>query len=320
MKAKRVTWQQVIMLLCSLFLLIIPATSCDDTTPSGTSGEDPSGYLLVTSGCKAFALEAGGDVPGPDQDCFEYSYDRSGELSITHINAGFNCCPGEITADIDITNHVITITEHEEMQLCRCNCLFDVEYRIENIPPGLYTIRFVEPYTEEGDEPLECMINLQDDPAGSCCVTRDHYPWDSGIASEPSGILVDLVGCKDFITLEDTPAVEIPRDCIEYEYRPWGLLLLKHVNAGFNCCPLLDTQIMIEDDTITITETELEGNCDCLCLFDPTYQIVNLPPGVYAITVVEPYLQPGDEALEFTVDLNAAPAGGYCVERAHYPW
>jgi len=74
---------------------------------------------------------------------------------------------------------------------------------------------------------------------------------------------------------------------------------------------------------ITITENEsLEpsGGCDCVCLFDVDYQISNLPPGEYVVTVDQLYLQPGAEILEFTVDLVSSPSGSHCVQRDDYPW
>jgi hypothetical protein len=95
---------------------------------------------------------------------------------------------------------------------------------------------------------------------------------------------------------------------------------LKHVNAGFNCCPVLDTDVSIDNGVIKIVETETEGLCDCYCLFDLHYMIVNLPPGEYTISVDEHYEEPGDEKLEFTVDLMETPSGIYCVERNHSPW
>ena len=62
------------------------------------------------------------------------------------------------------------------------------------------------------------------------------------------------------------------------------------------------------------------GGCYCLCLFDVDYEIVNLPPDEYVVTVIEPYVPPGEEPLEFMVDLRTTPSGSYCVTRDFYPW
>jgi hypothetical protein len=110
---------------------------------------------------------------------------------------------------------------------------------------------------------------------------------------------------------------------MEYTYDGESTLLLKHINAGFNCCPdEIIANITIEGNLITIEEDEsLEsGGCDCICLFDLDLEITNLQPGEYTIKVIELYVFPDDEPLEFTVDLSSSPSGIYCVERTIYPW
>jgi hypothetical protein len=136
-----------------------------------------------------------------------------------------------------------------------------------------------------------------------------------------SGDMLGYSGCKEF---GKDPGTSPDQDCIEYQYDGQGVLLMKHVNAGFNCCPdTILAGVSLVGNTIIITENEsLEpsGGCDCICLFDVDYQVDNLPPGEYTITVNELYLQPGEEILEFTVDLSSVTSGSYCVERNDYPW
>lgn len=139
----------------------------------------------------------------------------------------------------------------------------------------------------------------------------------------PVGVVLGYLGCKEFekATLFDgTPP---DQDCIEYQYDGEGTLLLKHVNAGFNCCvDDILAEITLVGNLITITEIEEPpgGWCDCICLYDVDYQINDLPPGEYTITVNELYLWPGAEILEFTVDLSSSTSGSYCVQRTDYPW
>jgi hypothetical protein len=53
-----------------------------------------------------------------------------------------------------------------------------VDYKINNLPPGEYTIKVNEVYLEEGDELLEFTVNLPPSPySGIFCVFRSHYPW-----------------------------------------------------------------------------------------------------------------------------------------------
>ncbi len=136
----------------------------------------------------------------------------------------------------------------------------------------------------------------------------------------PVGFLADYGDCKQF--QKGTPVRSTPpdQDCMEYQYDGQSVFLLKHVNAGFNCCPEIAADITIAGDLITIEEIEISGDCDCLCLFDLNYEIRDLQPGEYTITVIEPYVEEGDETLEFTVDLISSPSGSYCVYRDYYPW
>jgi|GEM_PF-635107 len=135
---------------------------------------------------------------------------------------------------------------------------------------------------------------------------------------QPSGQMTGRTDCKSL----EKAVVETPsdQDCIEYEYDGESTLLIKHVNAGFNCCPEIATNVIIENNIITIEEIEIEGLCDCLCLFDMDYEVINLPPGAYTIRVEEPYFPEGDDPLEFQLNLDEAVSGSFCVDRSHYPW
>lgn len=307
----------IIMICLLLSLPFIPA--CEETTKT-THPSGPSGSLVGHDGCKQFPEGPTGTTFAPVQDCLLYDYDGVGVLSLRHANAGFNCCPGEITADITIVNSVITIVESEAQSGCHCLCLFDLDYEFEDLDPGTYTIRVVEPYADAEDDPLVCTIDLSGEVEGNCCVDRDHYPWDTGSQGGPVGELIGYSGCKAMlIDGSDEEFADI--DCIEYEYINDNVLLLTHINAGFNCCPEeITADIIITGNVITITESEEGAFCDCDCLFDLEYEIMNLPPGTYVIRVIEPYTVPGEEPLEFTADLEANPIFRYCVDRNHYPW
>lgn len=144
-------------------------------------------------------------------------------------------------------------------------------------------------------------------------------PIDPG----PTGSVISHTGCKDFFT--DPAYFDISEDksCIDYEYDGQGKLTLKHVNAGFNCCPdMLDADVSLVGDTLVIEESEslASGGCDCLCLFDLDIEVKNLDPGRYFIKVVEVYVDEDDEKLFFEADLSLQTAGSYCVNRDHYPW
>jgi hypothetical protein len=149
------------------------------------------------------------------------------------------------------------------------------------------------------------------DDGGPCCESS---------TEGPSVVLVDMSDCKDMPTGIPTVSASFDQDCLEYWYVGGNVLGLRHVNAGFNCCPTIDTHIHVVGDTITIEEIEIEGLCACLCLFDVEYEIQGLPPAVYHVVVLEPYRPDTDPVLEFTMDLTSSSSGRYCVERSEYPW
>jgi len=136
----------------------------------------------------------------------------------------------------------------------------------------------------------------------------------------PAGALVGSSGCHSGAGAGSALETPLTLDCIEYQHLGEGQLLLNHLNTAFNCCPEFVAGIDIDDHTIIVSEDEISGDCDCICLFDLSYEIVNLEPGVYEVTVIQEYLIEGDEPLDFTMDLLASPSGMHCVERNHYPW
>ncbi len=284
---------------------------------------EPIGSIVDVADCMGMGKSRG--KAAPDEDCIEFNYDGESKLNLKHINAGFNCCPLEVIADISIDGNLITITEDEiydTLGPCACLCLFDVEYEIINLPPGNYDIKVFGMYLWEDDDSLVFSVNLGATPSGEYCVTRDHYPWGYEF-NLPSGNMVEHSGCL-YWSAKDS----LEEDCITYEYDN-GTLLLTHLNDLFNCCPeslLADIDINTDSNVITITETEdlgQSGGCDCLCLYNLDYVLVNIPPGEYTIKVDNPYYYywyGNSEFIEFTVNLATNPSGYFCVDRNYLPW
>lgn len=149
-----------------------------ETTGPGSTALEPAAQMLAYTDCKAFAPRPTIYYVSSDVDCVSYQYDGQSTLHITRTDAAFNCCPDSFTVSVAAEGAVITLTEVEWLTTpCRCLCLYDMEYQVVDVPPGSVTLRFVEPYTESEDDPLELTIDLVANPAGSLCVTRDHYPW-----------------------------------------------------------------------------------------------------------------------------------------------
>ena len=135
------------------------------------------GRLTNHTDCKTFQ-RAGLVVNSTDSSsCIEYSFDAGNhKLMLKHINAGFNCCPESLYCLVTLRSDTIVIDEHEKLQGCHCNCLFDLDIEINGIEPGKYYIKMIEPYCGD-QEKLYFEVDFAVRPAGSYCVKRTGYPW-----------------------------------------------------------------------------------------------------------------------------------------------
>lgn len=121
-----------------------------------------------------------GESPGSDQTCVSWTYNEEQTLLMTHFNSGFNCCPEAIITTMTVSNDTIYIIERDAEQLCRCNCLYDVDLEITDLPVGKYVIRFDEPFVTGPKQPLSFELDLKKQPEGKICQSRDYYPWSGG--------------------------------------------------------------------------------------------------------------------------------------------
>jgi hypothetical protein len=184
---------------------------------------------------------------------------------------------------------------------------------------GLPPLCAPEPYLACGD------VNSDDHVSVSDIVYLISYLFKGGPEPDcpPTCILTNYTGCKGIPKVNATDSISSDQDCIEYYYDGEGVLELKHINAGFNCCPdELLADISVEGNIINIEEREsLSNPCHCLCLFDLELKIINLEPGEYVISVIEPYVFMEEGKIDFTINLSPSPSSGiYCVKRSIYPW
>ena len=135
--------------------------------------EIAAGHLTEAAGCKEILT---GNV-AESQAGLIYEYDGEGTLTMQHINAGFNCCPGVIAAEVEISGNSIMISEFESQSGCYCLCLFDLSFRIDRLPPGVYILTIKEPYLGQGDPVIEASLDLSDRTSGEVYFTRTQYPW-----------------------------------------------------------------------------------------------------------------------------------------------
>lgn len=162
---------------------------CGSQSTVSVGQEEPTGEWIGQSECLARSETPVVNGISDTLDCVRYQYDGTAVLAMTHANAGFNCVP-VISAEIDVrpAPHqqpdaigTIEIREREIEGLADCNCLIDLDYLIEDLPPGLYWLLVdeEEAYLREGDEQLEALIDLSGVSSDTICVERHHYPWGS---------------------------------------------------------------------------------------------------------------------------------------------
>lgn len=153
-----------LILVMSLFLI-----SCDDENQNNITSK-----VTYSSSCKSStALYKGTPF---NQTAVIFSYNGSDKLILTHINAGFNCCPGTIYSESLLDGSKIVITEKETGQDCHCECLYDIIIEVNNVNPGKYSIIFNEPHAEQGP-PIEFDANLTTSIQDTLYFERNYYPW-----------------------------------------------------------------------------------------------------------------------------------------------
>ncbi|MFO7617554.1 MAG: hypothetical protein R6V75_09905 [Bacteroidales bacterium] len=138
-------------------------------------------------------------------------------------------------------------------------------------------------------------------------------------SAEPALLFDKSHGCKQF-DLKSTGEDGHGQDCLYYTYSDKELKI-KHVNAGFNCCPEgFVVNLKVSGDTLVIIERENSNLCDCNCLFDLEYTLTGISKDKWWVLVDEEYVHGEMEPMLFQVDLRKEPEGKWCVERTRYPW
>lgn len=161
---------------CLLILNIIMLSGCSDNEPAPVP-TNVLGQLKSRSVCHSNKSAIVNTQTNHSQSCVAYNYLESDKLlRITHINAGFNCCPDSITASISQSGDTIFISEHEASSLCDCDCLYDLEYEFLRVEAKTWVIRFTEPYAADMEK-LNVNIDLKENTQDTICVSREFYPW-----------------------------------------------------------------------------------------------------------------------------------------------
>ncbi len=137
-------------------------------------------------------------------------------------------------------------------------------------------------------------------------------------------LTIRLLGIPQCIHLKsDDDVTEIPssQSCVEFVFdQEARKLSLKHLNAGFNCCPeSLWCTVTYRNDTILVQELEKHVGCKCNCLYDLDIEIAGVESGKYQLRFIEPYLGTQQSLIGF-LDLRTKTQGSFCAARTNYPW
>ena len=90
--------------------------------------------------------------PYVDDDSVEWSYESGTQtLTVTHVNAEFNCCPTELFSEGERVGSEIRIHEHEDLTDggCFCMCDFDLVSTFAGVPPGSYDLLIFQDDVEQ---------------------------------------------------------------------------------------------------------------------------------------------------------------------------
>lgn len=129
--------------MISMTLIIIVLAAFLGSTLMGCSGDgtdegSSNGFCVrdvAISGCKSTSHTRSG-YP----EYFEFKALDGGYLSVNHVNALFNCVPGELKMEATIDGNVIRILETEESSLANCICPYDLYCEVGPLSNGDYKV------------------------------------------------------------------------------------------------------------------------------------------------------------------------------------
>lgn len=119
------------------FAFIIGLGACEGMSDNPTEEESPIELKnFANTGCKDNTVRTrSGEYVWTN--IFEYSCIHNGYLYVTHKDALFNCCPGELGATVSSEGNNIKVTEWSTEDACDCICTFDLSYEIGPLAEGV---------------------------------------------------------------------------------------------------------------------------------------------------------------------------------------
>lgn len=149
---RQFTRREPLQLILSVISIIVLGTlvGCSETKVSSTGQNTPDhqGSFIGHSDCL--------EIPSPDkslqeemQACIEYSYDGSATLHFTNLDVMYNCCLDSITCQISHACREVTVYEYPFLMGvtgCDCICPYNLDYQIDMVPAGEFTITLYMDY------------------------------------------------------------------------------------------------------------------------------------------------------------------------------
>jgi hypothetical protein len=124
-------------------MLFVGMSGCSSDSENEGSA-DPSTFHVrnfANSGCKASVGVREMTRSWDDtQEYIEYKALKDGYLSLNHVNALFNCEPGELKMQAIVSGNEIRILETEEQALANCICHYDLYCEVGPLSNGNYTV------------------------------------------------------------------------------------------------------------------------------------------------------------------------------------
>ena len=93
---------------------------------------------LNVSDCKTKS----GSPKGVDSEYITIKTVDAYYLHINHINAMFNCEPGQITVTINCVSNSVSMNENESSHLANCICPYDIDFKLGPLKYGTYNLIF----------------------------------------------------------------------------------------------------------------------------------------------------------------------------------
>jgi len=173
------------MKISKIYPLILILIACNNNNnnyycPPDTDplGNKPYGGILTIDGCKS-NIGSIQTFCDDSKEGLSFTYFPNEKiLYLKHINSGFNCEPGKISAKINISNTTITIEEIQESPSAYCNCLFDISYDFRHIENKTYLVSITNPIIKGTEnQQLSFYIDLTQKTQGEFTLFRGFYPW-----------------------------------------------------------------------------------------------------------------------------------------------